>query len=238
MTDSPSGGGPPASPARRQAVIDALCEAFAHDRLSTRELESRLDVATRARTEPELAALLADLDLSSLSSGQGEGSVTSTAMVGAGRAAGPVVRRSAGPPAQSRQFSVGVFSGHVRRGAWEPAANITALAVMGGVELDFREAVFSESVVDVRALAVLGGVDIVVPPGVRVDTSGFAIMGGFDGMSDIDESLGADAPTLRVGGFALMGGVNVDVRLPGESSGQARRRRRQERRTERKRLKG
>lgn len=235
MSNASNGTPSPATPARRQAVIDVLCDAFAHDQLTTRELESRLDVATRARTESELAALLTDLDLASLTSGQ-DGSAA-TALTEVRRPAGPVVSSRAGPPAR-RQFSVGVFSGHSRKGAWEPAADITALAVMGGVELDFREAVFSESVVEVRAVAVMGGVDIVVPPGVRVETSGFAVMGGFEGTSEIDQEPGPNAPTLRVGGFALMGGVSVDVRLPGESSSQARRRRRQERRNVQKRLKG
>jgi hypothetical protein len=55
------------------------------------------------------------------------------------------------------------------------------------------------------------------------------IMGGFDHAAD----RGAPdplAPTLRISGVALMGGVDITVRNPGESARDARRRRRHERR--------
>jgi hypothetical protein len=80
----------------------------------------------------------------------------------------------------------------------------------------------------------MGGVEIILPPGVQVEMNGFALMGGFEAR-DRTTSFPVDpsAPTLRIGGFVMMGGVDVDVRYPGETSGDAKRRHREERREQR-----
>jgi len=59
-------------------------------------------------------------------------------------------------------------------------------------------------------------------------------MGGFDQVEEMPGAAEPGAPTLRVNGLVLMGGVAVDVRLHGETQSEAKRRRRQER----KRLRG
>ena len=53
----------------------------------------------------------------------------------------------------------------------------------------------------------VGGVNITVPRDVNVEVRGTGIMGGFKQLDHRAEE--ADAPTLRIGGFALMGGVDV-----------------------------
>src|ERR1043166_1453239 len=60
---SPPPSPPPVAlaPAERDRVIAALCEHFAHDNLAMDELERRLELANRARTQAELVALVADL---------------------------------------------------------------------------------------------------------------------------------------------------------------------------------
>jgi len=78
---------------------------------------------------------------------------------------------------------------------------------LGGVDMDLRDAVFSEREVKIRAFALLGGVDIVVPDDIEVDVAGVGIMGGFDHR---ENTIGLpNAPRLRVTGFAFLGGVNV-----------------------------
>ena len=124
------------------------------------------------------------------------------------------------------------MGGASRRGAWTPARHNFGLAIMGGTELDFREAILGPGVTEVRVLAVWGGVEIIVPPGMNVETHGIGIMGGFDHFTE-RATTDPDAPTLRITGFACMGGVEVTQRYPGESSREARRRRRDERRDER-----
>lgn len=227
----------PVTPARRELVIQALCEAYAQDQLATEELERRLDDANRVRTESELRALLADLDVAKLA---GPGTAVAPNQSGVqttGIAAVPgqplLPGRADAARVPERQVSIGIWSGRVKRGSWIPAKRITAAAVMGGVELDFREAVFGPEPVQITAAAVMGGVQIIVPPNVTVETSGFALMGGLNDRSETHGPPRPGDPVLRINGFAVMGGIDIDVRLPGESVWQARRRRRRKRRERR-----
>jgi hypothetical protein len=210
----------PVTFARRQGVIDALCEAYARDQLTVEELEDRLDRANRARSQVELDALLDRLDLSGWRVGPESGNLPAAAEGGRDTAAG--VR------APERQLVVGFWSGTARRGRWVPARRLTAAAFQGAVELDFREAVLVPGLYEVRATAVMGGVQVVVPPGLSLETSGFALMGGFQESPEASPPPAPDGPILRIRGIAFMGGVQIDVRLPGESATEAKRRRRRE----------
>ena len=67
-----------------------------------------------------------------------------------------------------------------------------------------------------------------VPPGMDVEVDGMALCGGFEDKTDAPLRRNPDVPTLRVRGLALLGGVGVEVRLPGETPRQAKRRRRLE----------
>jgi hypothetical protein len=109
---------------------------------------------------------------------------------------------------------VAVMGGATRQGNWEPQAKIHAVAVMGGVKLDFREADMLEGVTEVELFACMGGVEIIVPPDINVNMDGFGLMGGFEALRRTSHEY--DVPTLRVRGFALMGGATVKVKAIGE----------------------
>jgi len=221
----------------RQWVVDTLWEAYAQDQLGLQELERRLDRAHRVRSEPELRALVADLTLSSgagpmVPVGDGPRPVASAVPTAYGtQEHSPSMVDATRVP--DRQFCVGFCSGRVRRGGWVPARKVTALAMMGGVELDFREAVFGSEVVEVTALAVMGGVAIIVPPDLHVETDGFAVMGGLEDRTEYHSDQTPGRPTLRIKGFAVLGGIEIDVRLPGESARQAKGRRKKAHRQKR-----
>ena len=51
----------PAGESSRQKAVDALCEAFADDRISVDEFERRVELAHRAETLDELRMLLRGL---------------------------------------------------------------------------------------------------------------------------------------------------------------------------------
>jgi len=104
---------------------------------------------------------------------------------------------------------------------------------MGGVELDFREAIFPPGVTEVRVLAFWGGVEIVVPPGVRVEVDALGLMGGVDHRETVEPSAREGIPVLRVTGLAVMAGIEINVRYRGESGRDARKRLRAERRARR-----
>ncbi len=75
----------------------------------------------------------------------------------------------------------------------------------------------------------MGGVQIIVPPTLQVEASGFAIMGGFEPVDRVPDNPDPATPVLRIRGFAMMGGVVIEMRLPGESEREARKRRKLER---------
>lgn len=190
----------------RERTIGELTRHFSRDHLSVEELERRVDAALAAESGAALQTLVRDLPAL-----PGEDAVPD----------GPTVARDVTPA--DRALVLAILGGSSRRGDWVPPRRLHAVAVMGGAELDFRNARFGSPVVEVHAFALMGGIHVLVPPGVRVEAHGLGIMGGFD-----DRSSNADAsptaPLLRIRGFALMGGVHVEVRLPGESEREARRR--------------
>lgn len=230
MTQGVEGGRPP-SDQTRQVTIDALMEHFANDVMDVEEFERRVESAHRATTADELKDLLKDLP--------GGGDLP--AIREAGSASEIAHTReytvTSGAQREDKTYVVALLGGSSRRGRWTPARKNYAVAVMGGAELDFREAVFGPGVTEVQVYAIWGGVDIIVPPGVNVESRGIALLGGFDHSAD---SIASDPsqPTLRITGVALMAGVDVSVRYPGESARDARRRRRGERRDQRRRLRG
>ncbi|HEX7122545.1 MAG TPA: hypothetical protein VF178_09275, partial [Gemmatimonadaceae bacterium] len=82
------------------------------------------------------------------------------------------------------------------------------------VELDMREATLTANEIEVYAVAVMGGIVVTVPPGMRVDADGSAILGGFEDQLEQAGSTDPNAPVLRLRGFAFMGGVEVKVKAP------------------------
>ncbi len=212
-------GSPGAEPLgeTRQATIDALCEHFANDAFPVEEFERRVEVAHRAASVDELRRLLQDLPAVNLPAVRSDGT-----------APAPRARPRVAPAAHERDqgFVVAIMGGATRKGHWSPARTNFAFALMGGTELDFREAALPRGVTQVQVLAIMGGVDIIVPPGVNVESHGMGIMGGFDDAGE--EEHDPSAPTLRIAGLAVMGGVDISVRHPGESARDARRRRKQE----------
>jgi len=217
---------------RREATIDVLSAHFAEDRLTLEEFERRIDEVHRARSARELAALIEDLPRA-----RPEGSTES---------AGPHPARRRGSSheladvsrVEERGLVLSVLGGTTRRGRWGPARRNVVLAVLGGAELDFREALMPPGVTEVHVYAFCGGVEILVPPNLHVESRGIAVLGGFDHAAEDSAPPGADTPTLRITGVSALGGVDIAVRHPGESARDARRRRRLARKEERRRQRG
>lgn len=208
----------PASPAARDRTAVLLSRHFARDHLDVEELERRLDRAYAARSADELRELTSDLPELPTEDAPEAASVA---------VAGPTVQP--GLEMAEREVLVGIMGGTERAGAWTPPRHTVAVALMGGARLDFREARLGAREVRVTVVAIMGGAEILVPPGMRVEVAGSAFMGAFEHRAE-GPPPGREAPVLRIDGFALMGGVEVKVRLPGESERDARQRRKAERR--------
>ena len=217
--DRPTGS-PPALPDQRQKTIDALVRHYAADHITVEEFERRVDIAHRTRDVADLARLT--FDLPEVRPQPPTELPEADRLIARGaRAVADVVRES--------QTLVAIMGGVERRGRWTPARRTIVICAMGGADLDFREARFAPGETEIFIVALMGGADIVVPPDLAVDASGLAIMGGFGHQEQHDFPADADAPVLKIRGFALMGGVDVQVRYPGESAKDASRRRKLER---------
>lgn len=236
MSPEPKG----ARPLERDRIVEALCEHYAQDRLEIEEFERRVERAHRARTRDELQALLADLPSLEGPASPLRPGAQLVSGGGGDRGGNPTESDPGASPdtllpfrVPERQTELAIWSGRVRKGAWIPARQIRAIGIMGGVELDFREALLSGEPIHIQAGAFMGGVEIVVPPGVRVETDGFAFMGGFEEDTEGGATAPSGAPVIRVTGFAFMGGVEISSRYPGENARQARSRRKEEARQRR-----
>jgi hypothetical protein len=204
----------------RQKAIDALVEHFANDALTVEEFEHRVDQAHKAESTEELRKLLEDLPSGDLPVRQED--VPSMA----------VERAKASVPAsrvKERGFMVAALGGVERKGRWIPARQNYSISIMGGMSLDFREALLPPGETEVWIFALMGGAEIIVPPGLNVESDGVAIMGGWEHMEDSVLGNDPDAPVLRIRGVALLGGVEVTIRYPGETGREAKKRRKFER---------
>ncbi|HET6150336.1 MAG TPA: DUF1707 domain-containing protein [Polyangia bacterium] len=205
----------------RDRVIAALSEHFAHDALDVDEFERRITVAHTSESAEEIDALLADLPALA---------PNPAAVIPAAKAALAVM------PAErvrAEQTMLAIMGGVDRRGSWSLPRRLRLVTIMGGAMLDLREAQFPPGPVDIEIFSFMGGAQIIVPPGLAIETHGSAIMGGFQEVNRAPIHPDAAAPLLRVHGFVVMGGVDITMRLPGESDRDAHRRQRKESRDRR-----
>jgi hypothetical protein len=195
---------------QRQQTIDRLTAAYADDRLELEELERRVDSAERAGTSEALVPLVADLPAVQ------EPARAGTALVPAGEA-------------PEQRSLVTVFGSVKRDRAWTVPRRLRVVSVFGGTDLDFRKARLGPGTTEVRVVSVMSGVRLLVPTGLPVEVDGVGILGSFDERVGDPEVGDESTCRLRVSGLALLSGVEIEDRLPGESRRQARRRRKQAR---------
>jgi hypothetical protein len=199
----------------RDQTIARLSDAFATDVIDVDEFERRVTVAQRSDSLAEIQSLVADLPV------RASGALAPASPARAVVPAGPIRRRGT-------LFTI--MGGVERRGSWNVPRTLNVGVLMGGAKLDLRDAWLPPGTIELRVAALMGGVEIIVPPHLAVEAEGVAIMGGFDHVDRAPTEPDPQAPLLRVTGLALMGGVQIEMRLPGESSREARKRRRRERR--------
>jgi hypothetical protein len=190
-----------ASDSDRDRVAEVLREAAAEGRLSLDELDERLDVLYKSKTYAELEPITADLP----SAG------THPAPAPAGRPAAYSPDRFGAQPSGS--VAVAVMSGFSRKGNWVAPKEMTAVAIMGGGEIDLRDARFAEATTTIHAITIMGGIQITVPEDAYVQVNGFGLMGAFD-----DSRAAGDGepggPHIIINGFAFWGGVAVERKPP------------------------
>jgi hypothetical protein len=176
----------------REDAVTLLREAAGEGRLTLEELTERVELAYAARTDADLAVLSADLPT---------GYAT--------RTPAPLPRREVEATGTgSTDWVVAVMGGAERRGRWQLHDRTNVVAVMGGCEIDLREAELSSADVEITAVSVMGGIDILVPDGVFVEVSGLAVMGANENKAGADVPP-PGAPVVRVKAYSVMGAVSV-----------------------------
>jgi Domain of unknown function (DUF1707) len=131
-----------ASHADRDRVVEALRVAAGDGRLSTEELDTRLESALSARTLGELAELTADLPVAP--GAQGKDVL--------------VVEQHGGR--------------YMREGNWPVPARIELRTQLCKVTLDFTDAVITSNVLRIETDMVHGKLVIISRPGIVIDTDG------------------------------------------------------------------
>ena len=110
---------------------------------------------------------------------------------------------------------VSVIGRRRRRGRWTLPPRFRALAWMGGIELDLREADIPPEGVDLELVAVMGVIEVVVPADLVVCLIDDAVTWSVEAATG-EGAVTAPRGELRVHGRAVLG--RVHVRLQGERS--------------------
>ena len=184
------------SDAERDAVLRTLGDHAAVGRLTLDELEDRSGRALTAKTRGELATLTSDLPRQ------------------AGQAGGSDLVSSRKKPVR---WMVAILSGSRRRGRFRVVGSINSVAIMGGNEIDLREAEIEGGELTVNLIAFMGGAEVYVPDSVELDVGGFSFMGGHEEVGS-ERLPRPGAPLIRIRVYNVMAGASI-YRLPPQARG-------------------
>lgn len=121
--------------------------------------------------------------------------------------------------------NMAIMSGVERSGTWEVKSG-SYTALMGGIEIDFRQAQIPQGTTQINVSAIMGGINIIVPPDLAVDCEGTALLGGVEFfsknsggiISSLHHSQGdVKGPVVvRISCFTALGGITVKSATLGE----------------------
>jgi hypothetical protein len=190
MLPAPDDGKPELriSHADRDRVVELLRVAAGDGRLTADELDERLEAALTARTQRQLDVLTADLPAS--------GGLT--------------------VPQARDVLKMTHWGGNARQaGQWVVPKRIELKVTGGNVRLDFTEAVITSPVLQVDAQVRGGNLLIITRPGVVVDSSDIAMVGGSVHARPSRGPHPATELRVQVAGTIWGGNVRVRDQRPG-----------------------
>jgi hypothetical protein len=103
--------------------------------------------------------------------------------------------------------ALALLSGVVRSSNSQSFRGGDLTAIMGGCEIDLRQASISEEEAVIQGLAFWGGIEIKVPEDWSVRSSVIPLLGGFEDKTRPPKD--GCAKVLHIKGFAIMGGIEV-----------------------------
>lgn len=104
-----------------------------------------------------------------------------------------------------------ILGGVERRGRVRLAAETFGLTLLGGMDLDLRDAEIEAADTRMTLVTLLGGVDVKLPEGVDAEVRGISFLGGKD-FDAGDKPAPPGAPRLTIYAYTLLGGVSVKAR--------------------------
>ena len=119
----------------------------------------------------------------------------------------------AGPSAAGTDWHVSPVGGLRIYGPWRMDRHVVVVSIVGGTSLDLSQAELAAPEVTLTKVSVVGGVRVVVPAGIRVEVSGFSLVGGT--RVEGGPEPGPGAPTVHIRAFSVVGGVRVRRGGPG-----------------------
>jgi hypothetical protein len=121
-------------------------------------------------------------------------------------------------PETSREGVVSFLSSNEREGRWELPRHFRALAVLGSVELDLRDAVIGIGVSVIEAVAVMGNIEITVPPDLAVECDGDSLLGSFvvKYKGRATPGIATGLKVVRITGTAYASSIEITVKGPDE----------------------
>jgi hypothetical protein len=100
------------------------------------------------------------------------------------------------------------MGGSDRCGHWRLAPRCRVVNLMGGSDLDLRDAEFAADRVELTVFSLMGGSTIRVPESLHVEVSKFALMAGHDvDLGPVPTDPGG--PVLRLRLISIMGGTDL-----------------------------
>lgn len=172
------------SDADRMQAVELLRHHCGEGILTLDEFGDRVTLVYDSRTRAELEDVLSDLP-------QQETDV-------------PEKRRR-----RVTRWAVAVMGGHSPKGRIRLADTTNVVAVMGGCELDLRNAEIDGDEVVINCFSLMGGIEIIVPEGISVDFSALPLLGGTECTINPDVPIIPGSPRVIVRALAIMGGVEV-----------------------------
>ncbi len=182
------------SDAERDVTLRQLGDHAAVGRLTLDELEERSSRALAAKTRGELATLTSDLP----------------------QEAGQEVGSSPAATKKPVRWMVAIMSGSHRHGRFRAVGSINAVAIMGGDEIDLREAEIEGGELALNVFTLMGGANIYIPDSIELEVGGFSVMGGNTEVGV--ERLRPGAPRVTIRAHNLMGGATI-FRVPPQARG-------------------
>ena len=165
----------------RDQVAEALRVAAGDGRLSSDELDERLERALTARTYDDLAVLVADLPpaghaLAPVPGTQLPGTQPGTQLPGPLAA---VLGGGVAPAPAKELIKIHVTSGHSQRvGRWTVPARMGLVARSGHIKLDFTQAVITQPTLHIDAEVSSGHIVMITRPGIAVDMDDVSVRSG------------------------------------------------------------